>query len=282
MTERGFDTGFWGDPFVQTLSPEGKLLFAYLWTNSHCNQAGLYEITLKTTAFETGMDEGTLPAVLESLQPKVEWYPDDNLVWVKNFVKRQSKSPMFLAAVAKCLARVKNNGMVQDFLAYNLLHSISIPYQQYSQTVPVESKEHTEVEVIPPASVLSCTDTEKEEVSLSFDPFLSLLQALPGWKAEDGDIEWLQPFKEEFTAFCGADVKACADYHSGRAPPGHKGVWKNRLRNWMVKKDQIKRERGADGIQRRISTDRGDTEEDRSHPGYMGYEVIESGPGEDD
>ncbi|AOV98874.1 hypothetical protein [Dehalococcoides mccartyi] len=52
MAERGFQTELWTDPFIQGLSPEAKLLFIYLWTNKHCNQAGLYEISLKTMAFD--------------------------------------------------------------------------------------------------------------------------------------------------------------------------------------------------------------------------------------
>ena len=55
MAERGFQTELWTDPFIQGLSPEAKLLFIYLWTNKHCNQAGLYEISLKTIAFDTGL-----------------------------------------------------------------------------------------------------------------------------------------------------------------------------------------------------------------------------------
>jgi len=54
LAERGFQTELWTDSFIQGLSPEDKLLFIYLWTNKHCNQAGLYEITLKTIAFDTG------------------------------------------------------------------------------------------------------------------------------------------------------------------------------------------------------------------------------------
>ena len=66
MAERGFQTELWTDPFIQGLSPEAKLLFIYLWTNKHCNQAGLYEISLKTMAFDTGLSIETLPGLIKS------------------------------------------------------------------------------------------------------------------------------------------------------------------------------------------------------------------------
>ena len=93
MAERGFQTELWTDPFIQELSPEAKLLFIYLWTNKHCNQAGLYEITPKTIAFETGIELENLPALIEQLDEKVKWLKDENIIWVRNFLKHQPKSP---------------------------------------------------------------------------------------------------------------------------------------------------------------------------------------------
>ncbi|MBA7689691.1 hypothetical protein ES703_98199 [subsurface metagenome] len=129
MPERGFHSGFWTDPFVVKLPLEAKSLFAYLWTNDHCNQAGLYEISPETIANETKIPEDTLPQLFTLLEPKVKWYPEQNLVWVKNFIKRQTKNPKFLIAVAKSLRTINNNGAVIELLDYNEhRYSISIPY----------------------------------------------------------------------------------------------------------------------------------------------------------
>ncbi|GAH47478.1 unnamed protein product, partial [marine sediment metagenome] len=57
MPERGFNTEFWNEPFVQEQARDGKLLLAYLKTNAHTNQAGLYVLTLMTISFETGIDK---------------------------------------------------------------------------------------------------------------------------------------------------------------------------------------------------------------------------------
>lgn len=98
MTERSFSTTFWDDGFAQSLSPEGKLLFIYLNTNTHANQAGLYILTPRTITFETGLPFSDIPHLLNSLKPHVEWFPDDNIIWVKNFLAEQAKSPKFITS----------------------------------------------------------------------------------------------------------------------------------------------------------------------------------------
>jgi hypothetical protein len=120
MPERGFQTETWTDPWFQQLELEQRYLFIYLWTNEHCNQAGLYQITIATLAFETKLSAEQLPELLESLKPKVQWYPDDNLIWVRNFLRRQAKSSKFIIAATKSLngARIPEE-IRNDFEAYN-------------------------------------------------------------------------------------------------------------------------------------------------------------------
>lgn len=139
MPERRFDTGYWNDPDIMKLPFKAKLLYAYLWTNRHCNQAGLYEIAVETISFETGLPADELPDLINLLEKKVTWIPEQNLVWVKNFLHRQSKSPKFLAAAAKCLSEIGNNGLVQEVIAYNERYTLSIPYPYGINRVAVPS-----------------------------------------------------------------------------------------------------------------------------------------------
>ena len=139
MAERGFQTELWTDPFIQSLPPEAKLLFIYLWTNKHCNQAGLYEITLKTMAFDTGLPQESLPALLKQLEPKVVWNPEQNLIWVRNFLKRQCKSQSFLIAAAKCLKTVRNNGLLKEFINYNHIFDLAPLCEHEGGMVPPSS-----------------------------------------------------------------------------------------------------------------------------------------------
>jgi hypothetical protein len=140
MPERGFQTETWSDRWIESLEPLQRYLFFYLWTNEHCNQAGLYEITLRNIAHETKLLEADLPSLIESLVPKVLWYRELDLIWVKNFVRRQAKSPKFLIAAAKCLNLVvprDHPEIIQGFLEYNKQHMVSIPYLYSTDTLSI-------------------------------------------------------------------------------------------------------------------------------------------------
>lgn len=93
----------------------------------------------------------------------------------------------------------------------------------------VETEREKEVEVLrrqTPTTPVAATATEAE--------LLSFLETLEGWKFEESaDLAWLKEFIADFHDFSLAMAKACRDYHSGRAPGRHKGVWKSRLRHWM-------------------------------------------------
>jgi len=54
MNYRIFDTRKLQDPWFESLPPQGKLLFIYLWTNEICNQTGMCQISKKRTEFEGG------------------------------------------------------------------------------------------------------------------------------------------------------------------------------------------------------------------------------------
>ena len=127
MPERNIDTGFWNDPFVQPLSCEAKLLYLYSWTNVHCNQAGLYEITKVTITRETGLDLARTDSALAELNPKVVYYEDLNLLWVRAFLKRNARSPQFKTAAAKNLEKLNAPEIIAEFLKYN--NTLSIPYR---------------------------------------------------------------------------------------------------------------------------------------------------------
>jgi hypothetical protein len=155
MPERRFDTRYWDDPFIMRLSLKAKLLYIYLWTNLHCNQAGFYEIAPETISFQTGLTVEEIPELIRRLEPKVTWWPELSLVWVKNFLRRQSKSPQFLTAAAKCLETINNNGLVKDFITFNEKHNLSIPYQYPIDTPEVSTN----------SSALSISSTDSLSLS---------------------------------------------------------------------------------------------------------------------
>jgi len=94
-----------------------------------------------------------------------------------------------------------------------------------------------EEEVGTPTTAASVLSDKEQEV-------LTKLRCLKHWRTTPDDVEWLQQFQREFPEFGLGAVTACADYHSGRLPPKHKGQWKNRLRNWMLNELKFERDKG--------------------------------------
>ena len=236
MPERRFDDGYWDDPFVQSLSKGGKLLYAYLFTNKHCNPAGLYQITARTIVFETKLVEMDIPKLFEELAPKVVWYREENLIWVKNFIKRQSISSKFLVAVARCLNSINNNGAIKALLDYNWQrYTLSIPYEYPSDRVSIPS--------IPPSPSSSSKGERvvKGKGDEDEDAIIKCLGKLSNWQPSDDDLHWLRDFTQEFPDFDLSQLRAARDYYSGTGLPKHKGGWKNRLRNWMLRKQEFER-----------------------------------------
>jgi hypothetical protein len=85
--QRFVNTKFWSDSFISDLDPLERYLFLYFLTNEHTNIAGLYELPLRTMAFETGIEKDMLLKMLPGLSEKIVYV--DGWIWVKNFQKHQ-------------------------------------------------------------------------------------------------------------------------------------------------------------------------------------------------
>jgi len=125
MPYRKFDTGTWQDPWFESLDANTKLAFIYFWTNEICNPAGLYEISEKRILFELGYHIDTISIPLKH---KIVWYPEQKVIWVKNFFKRQCQNAKFAVAALNSL-----NGdsfKLQIFTDYNkeLLNKYNIDF----------------------------------------------------------------------------------------------------------------------------------------------------------
>ena len=83
-------TKIWSDPWFEELNANRKLLYLYLFTNDHCNDIGVYPLTLRRMASETNMDIRTIQRALDyfAQSDKIE-YNNDQFVWVKNYLKYQ-------------------------------------------------------------------------------------------------------------------------------------------------------------------------------------------------
>ena len=138
---------FWSDPYILDLEPDEKTVFLWLFTNEHSNQAGIYPVSLKTIAFETGYPIDRVSEIIDRLSRdgKVV-YTEEKILWVKNFLRHQpNKSPKVLTRVAEDLKSLNNNKLVEEYLRY--YHDLSIPYRYPINKEPTKEKEKEKVKV---------------------------------------------------------------------------------------------------------------------------------------
>jgi len=184
MTERRIDTEVWCHPDFQGLSPGAKLLYLYSWSNAHCNAAGIYRLSIETMAFETALPVAEVPKYLDELKPlDVEWMNGQKTMWVKKFLKHQSRAPKFLVAVAKALGQISDDTLVRGYLKYN--NTVSIPYQYPPDTVSIPPARDSDSDKIRLSKDSDKTQTQYKGVDI---PFLDSLK--PRFPGIDIPTEW--------------------------------------------------------------------------------------------
>jgi hypothetical protein len=105
---RMVSTKFWSDNWiVDELNPLDRYLYLYLLTNEHCSLCGIYEISLKTVSFETGIEKDEVRRMLERLSPKVHY--TQGWIYLVNYLKHASSNPNMLKGAARELNEVPEN-----------------------------------------------------------------------------------------------------------------------------------------------------------------------------
>lgn len=86
---RVVNTKFWTDPYTENLDPSEKLLFLYFLTSPLSNIAGVYEVTIKRIAFETGFDKDMVLKILKRFEDDGKLYYVEGYICIKNFIDNQ-------------------------------------------------------------------------------------------------------------------------------------------------------------------------------------------------
>jgi hypothetical protein len=91
--QRIVNTKFRDDSYIARLNPAEKLLFLYLITNPLTNIAGVYELPLRSVAFDTGIELEVVETILKSLEQDGKLVTAGGWIGIMNFIKHQSMSP---------------------------------------------------------------------------------------------------------------------------------------------------------------------------------------------
>lgn len=101
---RCVDTHFWSDSYIVDLDPSEKLLFLYLLTNASIGLSGCFEMSLRTIAFETGIDREMVAKMLDRFQEHGRIKHKDGWIVLIHFTKHQKYNPNMGKAAANELA----------------------------------------------------------------------------------------------------------------------------------------------------------------------------------
>ena len=115
---RPLATEFWDDRYVvEQLSPNGRLVWAYLLTNRHTSQCGIYPVTDREIADKTGLsiDEVEQAMSQASKDGKVLRDPDTGEIFITNWLKfhQEYANPKIRTRIEAELAQVKSPALIE-------------------------------------------------------------------------------------------------------------------------------------------------------------------------
>jgi len=140
----------WQDKKVEELSPLGKLLFVYSWSNTYRNEACLYELTKRKITNETGIDIKAVDEVLAELERAglIRYDHENSYIWVINALKYQSINVNNMTAILRDIHTCKSS-LAVDFAEYyrdliqSYIDKYSMPWVWDDNGVPTPCESHT-------------------------------------------------------------------------------------------------------------------------------------------
>lgn len=183
---RQLETKFWDDKYVTNLDPSEKLLFLYLLTNPSTNIAGLYEITVRRIAFDTGFDDVVVENILSRLEKSKKIVRIDDWILIVNFIKYQSVNPSVLKGIKRCLFEETPEHILSKLMKIKFVKEKMLPFlkDKNIEIEVVESKEEQEV-----------TQEEEQEEEVEITP----AQHMRALIVEEGKGEFTDQFIDHFS-----------------------------------------------------------------------------------
>lgn len=104
--KRYINTKFWSDSYISELTTQERYLFLYFLTNEHTDICGIYEVTLRTISFETGIDYDSLSQAMKHFSKDKKIYYVDGWVCIKNFSKHQAVNESIRLGIERSLLEI--------------------------------------------------------------------------------------------------------------------------------------------------------------------------------
>ena len=216
--KRYVDTKFWDDNYIIEKDPIEKLLFLYLLTNTLTNIIGIYEISIKRIAFDTGIDKDMVINILDRFLKDKKIKYEDGWVAIKNFTKHQLDNPKINAGIKALSREVPNNLIKWSNIDYDRLSHPNLNTNLNPNTNL--NKEIKEVR-----NQVSASLKEKAPANnIEFD------QELLSWHGIDEDIidDWVKRFP---TINVGVELMKIREYFKNN--PGKEKIIEKKFKGRM-------------------------------------------------
>ena len=106
---RSVNTHFWDDTYTLSLDPTEKLIFLYLLTNPLTNISGIYEISLRRMANDTGIDKDMIAGIFTRFEKDKRVLYIDGYICLINFIKNQVLNPSVVEGIKRELNSIPTN-----------------------------------------------------------------------------------------------------------------------------------------------------------------------------
>ena len=116
----------WKDAWFLELEPDHKLLFIYLFSNERTSISGIYELSKRIIAFETGLPPKKIISGLAEFERAGKAFYGDGILWIKSLRKFYDKGSKFV--LMKFAADVKEIPPCNTLLDYCKWYNIPYPY----------------------------------------------------------------------------------------------------------------------------------------------------------
>src|SRR4030042_2776590 len=100
---RQIHTQIWKEDWFIELSAQDKLLFIYLFSNDNSNLVGLYKISIRVIAFETGLDPDYINQALARFESAQRVIYREGIIWIVHMWRYHNN------ASPKVQTRIKND-----------------------------------------------------------------------------------------------------------------------------------------------------------------------------
>jgi hypothetical protein len=129
----------WSDPWFSELDTKEKIVFIYLFSNDRSSLCGLYEISIKQIAFDTGCEVAETQKIIDRFVVDKKIVFENNTILVKNmWEKHRTTSEKVMIRVKRDIAKIVDCKPKRVLLQiYSDIDALSIPPRY-----PIDTKTH--------------------------------------------------------------------------------------------------------------------------------------------